>query len=129
MNNTYQPPTPPAISVKEAYSLDTILIPDGFEAFEFRPPNEGEMYLSLVDAFRGGKTFSYQDGIAVNGPRLILRQIRPKQKTVRVVRVLEYVGPESWIETTMKNNGVKGIQVVGSDRTIRELSIFKEEVK
>ena len=50
-------------------------------------------------------------------------------KIVRVVRVLEYVGPEKWIKDTMKRNYVRGFCSVGSDRTIRELSTFKEELK
>ncbi len=50
---------------------------------------------------------------------------------VRVIRVLEYVGPRSWVESTLENNAVKGIKVLGNGATIREaiLGDFPEIVE
>lgn len=44
---------------------------------------------------------------------------------VRVIRVLEYVGPRSWVESIIAHNAVKGVMLVGSKHegtkgTIRE---------
>lgn len=39
---------------------------------------------------------------------------------VRVLRVLEYIGPRSWIESTMAGNGVKGERRIDSNKIIRE---------
>ena len=35
---------------------------------------------------------------------------------VRVLRILEYVGPRSWVESTLANNAVKGTQRFGVGR-------------
>jgi len=45
------------------------------------------------------------------------------EDTVRVLRVLEYVGPRSWVETTMSRNAVKGTHLVSPGCWIREATI------
>lgn len=137
MNAEYQGPL---VSTKEVYNLDVIPIPDDMEAYAFRPPKFGDSYLSTTDAMRGGKTFSVAAGDFVS-PRILLRK---KSKQIRVVRVLEYTGPEDWIKSTMANNGIgpHGPQIpanrrsslgavtpqMSPDRNIRELSVFQEEI-
>ena len=53
------------------------------------------------------------------------------EKTVRVLRLLEYVGTPEWIATTFASNGVKGMHRLGSNCYIREAILgwpFPEEV-
>lgn len=100
--------------------------PKGYEFVAFRPPALGEVYMpdTIVAAAYAARGFKDSE------PRLILRA-RP-EKIIRVIRVLEYVGPEAWIDTTMARNAVKDKNnafLLGSDRSIRELSRFQEEVK
>lgn len=39
---------------------------------------------------------------------------------VRVLRILEYVGPRSWVEKTMEANAVKGTHHLGHGQWIKE---------
>lgn len=191
MNYIY---TPPSVSVSSIYGTTTPVIPKGMYMDGFRLVEDGDMFLSLVDHQRGGKTFTRKEPGSVNvggpriilkvkvvsvdsvygistpivpvgyrnigfrpvvrgdlflsnsgidvltardadvvfqqgGSRLILEKLPEPVKNVRVVRVLEYIGPKAWIDSTFKCNGVKGLQVVSPTSTIRELSVFKEEVK
>lgn len=42
---------------------------------------------------------------------------------VRVIRILEYTGPRSWVEKTISGNIIKGVQSFGKDKTIREATL------
>lgn len=142
MNNTYtEPPSMVpgnTFSIKDIYgrNVENLTLPKGFVAESFRPPQEKELYFSTIEAHRNTSQIATAS-FDFDTPRIILGP-EPKPKTVRVVRVLEYVGPEKWIEDTMKKNAVgpNGRGMIGGSYTspgfdtgIRELSIFKEEVK
>ena len=195
MNVLYRPEP---ISTKQIYNLDEIPIPEGFDAYNFRIPEPGDIYLSIPDALCGGKTFSRCGEINVNGPRIILKKkinqtvegvygceprvpegflmqgfgpvhkgqwfinsvtLKPDlctetggwrillyklpepPKKFRVIRVLEYTGSESFIDTTLsrsavtsegrvvKHNGVYVPFSIGGGNNVRELSVMKEEIK
>jgi hypothetical protein len=42
---------------------------------------------------------------------------------VRVLRVLEYIGPRKWVESTLAQNAVKGTREFGGQCSIREATI------
>ena len=44
------------------------------------------------------------------------------EEKVRVLRVIEYVGPRSWVEQTVARS-IHGTMVVGSDKEIRAATI------
>ena len=50
---------------------------------------------------------------------------------IRVIRILEYTGPRSWVEKTIAGNIIKGSQKFGGDKIIREaiLGDFPEIVE
>lgn len=43
-----------------------------------------------------------------------------EERRIRILRVLEYVGPESWVRNTLAKNAVKGVYHIGNDRWISE---------
>lgn len=118
----------PMESVESVYGTSTPVVPSDYIIAGFRPITRGDLFLSKY----GPEVFIATDVDVVyhkGGPRLIVEKLSEPVKNVRVVRVLEYIGPKAWIDSTFKCNGVKGLQVVSPTSTIRELSVFKEEVK
>ena len=55
----------------------------------------------------------------------------PKEKLVRVVREIEYIGPESWVETTIIASviGERSPEWLEYPRIIRQISINRSVVK
>lgn len=142
-------------SVLSTYGTNNPIIPEGYYSIEFRAPKVGELFLGIgMDVHQ---FFSSKTQISAIGPfRIIVGRLPsnggtygigsilhsrivdrmaernappPPPMRVRMLRVLEYIGPETWIEMTCTNAGVKGTREFGSDRFIRELSVFKEEIK
>lgn len=37
------------------------------------------------------------------------------EDTVRVIRILEYVGPRSWVEKTLQKSAIQGTKDLGGD--------------
>lgn len=141
---------PKVPTIEEVYPRG-IRIPSGYIAAGFRELRKGDLWLNSI--ITGTVTGPFQQESGEH--RIILKKLlpatqipiidalglnppKPKEKTIRVVRVLEYVGPESWINNTLDKSAVKptGLGMVGGsylspgrDQRIRELSIHKEEVK
>lgn len=55
----------------------------------------------------------------------------PKEKLVRVVREIEYVGPESWIERILANSVIteKNAGWLTHPKTIRQISISRSAMR
>ena len=43
-----------------------------------------------------------------------------QERRIRILRLLEYVGPESWVRDTIARSSVKGVYHLANDRWISE---------
>lgn len=132
-------------SIADVYPKGYV-VPEDYESLGFRRPYFGEHYLGTSGRIVHQYTESCSPSLTVGGGlRVIVRAIpKPEPpKTFRLIRVLEYVGTEKFIQSCMENNAVTsaGPRIrnrvtrqweafsPSSGMKIRELSTFKEEVK
>lgn len=117
-----------------AYSPD--MIPPWYGYAGFGVPAVGQDFLPVWGSVRT-PSVAMTAISNFHEERILLKKKAPaKEKTIRVVRVLEYVGPESWINQTLMNSIVRrdglnmnGGSYNGPNKGIKELSTFREEVK
>lgn len=126
---TKMTPTPTRLTPLNVYGISECDLhpPKGYEFVAFRPPALDEIYMSH-EMTAAIATRHFED----SEPQLIVRALPEPKKIVRVIRVLEYIGPEDWIIDTMEHNAVKSNHnqfTLASGRNIRELFRYQEEMK
>jgi len=123
---------PPETTIKSVYGTNTPVIPEGWVSAGFRKLYAGETFLGVSSRpCVITESASYSPSSEENRVCRIILKPAPAPKTIRVVRVLEYVGTEEWVNKTLACNFAtpQGAFALPGKAQIRELSTFCEEVK